>query len=54
MAVHYPPSGEPNFLTAIARLAMVPPMLQILNSPISSAAALVFSFQIIAKLYAAS
>jgi len=54
ISVHYPPPDEPNFLTAIARLAMVPPMLQILNSPFSSAAALVFSFQIIANLYATS
>ena len=54
IAVHFPPPDEPKFLTATARLAMVPPMLQILNSPFSSAAVLVFSFQIIANLYATS
>jgi len=40
---------EPNFLTATARLAMVPPMLPILNCPFSSAAVLVFHVQIIGR-----
>ena len=47
-------ADEPDFLTATARLAMVPPMLQILNYLFLSAAALVFSFQIIANVSATS
>jgi hypothetical protein len=47
-------ADKPDFLTATARLAMVPPMLQILNYLFLSTAALVFSFQIIANVSATS